>query len=146
MTDNNKYIASWSATCQERLGEPVLGIVSLSRAGSLGRLGVGKLSPAAAIAMGAAAKSSTGGFPNNVLCAITDKAVHVFDYRQKRVDIKLKNELAVWPREGLRLTAERSSATTQVTVALADGTTYAMEYTNMGAGFNEPGLRLLGLV
>lgn len=145
MTDNEEYIRNWSATCQERLGEPVVGIVSLSRAGSLGRMGVGKLSPAAALAMGSAAKASTGGFPNNVLCAITDSAVHVFDYRQKRVNIKLKDELAVWPREGLQITAERSKTTTQITITVSDGSIYAMEYVNMGAGFNEPGLRLLGL-
>ena len=133
---------AWIATCQERVAEPVLGIVGLSRAGSLGRLGVGKISPIASIAMGSASKAATGGFPQNVIVAITSTTLHVFAYRQGNRGIKLKDELATWPRSDVTIGLERGSTLTAITVGFADGSAYAFESNNM-SDFNEPGLALL---
>jgi hypothetical protein len=142
MSRSDEYRTAWMATCQERVAEPVLGILGISRAGSLSRLGVGKVSPIASIAMGSAAKTATGGFPENVLVAITDMTLHVFSYRQGNRGIKLKDELATWPRSEVTVRLERGSTLTQITVGSADGTSYAFESNNL-SDFNDPGLALL---
>jgi hypothetical protein len=144
MANTEAYRTAWTATVQERVTEPVRGILGVSRAGSLSRLGVGKVSPIASIAMGSAAKKATGGFPENVLVAITDTTLHVFAYKQGNRGIKLKDELATWPRHEVTVTTERGSTLTQITVGFADGSSYAFESNNL-SDFNDPGLALLAV-
>jgi hypothetical protein len=142
MPTTEAYRTAWIATVQERVPEPVRGILGISRAGSLSRLGVGKVSPIASIAMGSAAKEATGGFPENVLVSITDATLHVFSYRQGNRGIKLKDELATWPRNQVTVTTERGTTLTKITVGFADGTSYAFESNNL-SDFNDPGIALL---
>jgi hypothetical protein len=142
VTSNDEYRRGWTATCQERVAEPVQGILGISRAGSLTRLGVGKISPITSALMGSASKAATGNLPQNVLVAITDTNLHVFSYRQKRTSIVLKDELAVWPRQQVSVGIERGQTLTKITVGFADGTAYVFESNNM-SDFNEPALALL---
>lgn len=142
MSSTDAYRTAWTASVQERVAEPVRGILGISRSGSLSRLGVGKVSPIASIAIGSAAKKATGGFPENVLVAITDTTLHVFAYKQGNRGIKVKDELAAWSRNEVTVTTERGSTLTQITVRFADGSSYAFESNNL-SDFNDPAIELL---
>ncbi len=68
--------------------------------------------------------------------------MRVFAYKQGNRGIKLKDELAVWPRNEVTVQLDRGSTLTNVTVGFADGSSFAFESNNM-SDFNDPGLALL---
>ena len=138
-------MAKWKQTyldeIQPHVDEPIIVIGALSRVGGMTRLGVGKLSPIASIAMGSKAKKASGNLPNNVVAAVTATKVHLFDYAQKRSSIKVKDEVATWERGSLKITTEDKATAVRVNVELPEGA-IRLEAIK-GMGFND---ELIGLL
>lgn len=44
-----------------------------------------------------------------------------FDFKPKGTSIKLKEQMAKWPRAGLRVTTEKNTTATRLTFAFGDG-------------------------
>ena len=139
-------MAKWKKTyldeVQPHVDEPIEVIGALSRAGGMTRLGVGKISPLASIAMGSKAKKASGNLPNNVVAAVTATKVHLFDYAQKRSSIKVKSEVATWDRCSVRITTEDKATAVRVNVEFPEGEAIQLEAVK-GMGFND---ELIGLL
>ena len=65
-------------------------------------------------------KRRAGGLPNQFLLAVTPTRVHAFKCSLAYGDVKARDELAVWDRAGLTVTAEETSVNTKVVLERAD--------------------------
>ena len=141
--DMAKWKQAYLNEVQPHVDEPIVVLGALSRSGGYTRLGVGKISPIASIAMGSKAKKASGNLPNNVVAAVTATKVHLFDYAQKRSSIKVKGEVATWDRDSIRVTTEDKSTAVRVHVEFPEeGSAIDLEAVK-GMGFND---ELIGML
>jgi hypothetical protein len=66
-------------------------------------------------------KRRAGGLPNQFLLAVTPTRVHAFQCTLAYGDVKARDELAVWDRAGLTVTAEETSVNTKVVLESGGG-------------------------
>jgi hypothetical protein len=75
---------------------------------------MGPFSGLAAVVSRSIGKRRAGGLPNQFLLAVTPTRVHAFKCSLAYGDVEARDELAVWDRSGLTVTAEETSVNTKV--------------------------------
>lgn len=120
--DANKQ-AEWERkfldAVQPKLDEPVLACGLFYRTGGYASIALGPLSPLAGIVASGMGKKRAAGLPKTFLIAVTPTKVHAFKSAQGYGGIKAKDEVAVWDRAGLTVTAEDAAVNTKVTIESA---------------------------
>jgi hypothetical protein len=107
---------------EQRTGAPVLAFSVFYRTGSWGAMGAQHISPLAASAMKFIGKRKAGGMPANFILAVTADRIYAFSYKYKRSGIEVRDELIVWNRGGIRVSAQETSMTVRLTIeSPADG-------------------------
>jgi hypothetical protein len=104
---------------QPLLDEPVLAGGVFYRTSGWAAMAMGPFSGLAAIVSRSIGKRR-GGLPNQFLLAVTPTRVHAFNCSLAYGDVKAKDELAVWERAGLTVTAEETSVNTKVVLERAE--------------------------
>jgi hypothetical protein len=99
---------------QPFLDEPVLAGGVFYRNGGWAAVAMGPFSGLAAMVSRSIGKRRAGGLPNQFLLAVTPTRVHAFKCSLAYGDVRAKDELAVWDRAGLTVTAEQTSVNTKV--------------------------------
>jgi hypothetical protein len=61
-------------------------------------------------------KKKSGGLPERVMLAVTPTKLYAFNYGFKGRSYKIKDEVAVWDRAGLKISTERKSGMTALTI------------------------------
>lgn len=61
-------------------------------------------------------KKKAGGLPQRVMLSVTPERLYAFDVSLKGTKYKIKGEAAVWERAGLKLSTERKSGMTALTI------------------------------
>jgi hypothetical protein len=61
-------------------------------------------------------KKKAGGLPERVMLAVTPDKLYAFNFGFKGRDYKIKDEVAVWDRPGLKVSTERKSGMTALTI------------------------------
>jgi hypothetical protein len=61
-------------------------------------------------------KKKAGGLPERVMLAVTPEKLYAFNLGYKGRDTKIKEEVAVWERAGLRCDTEQRSGMTALTI------------------------------
>lgn len=61
-------------------------------------------------------KKQAGGLPERVMLALTPQRLYAFNLAFRGREVKLKEEVAVWERAGLRCSTERRSGMTALTI------------------------------
>jgi hypothetical protein len=61
-------------------------------------------------------KKKAGGLPERVMLALTPQRLYAFNLAFRGRDVKLKEEVAVWERAGLRCSTEQSAGMTALTI------------------------------
>ena len=100
--------------------EPVLAGGVFYRTGGWSAMAMGPFSGLAAMVSRSIGKRRAGGLPNQFLLAVTPTRVHAFKCSLAYGDVKARDELAVWDRAGLTVTAEETSVNTKVVLERAD--------------------------
>ncbi|MEA2479916.1 MAG: hypothetical protein QOJ07_1838 [Thermoleophilaceae bacterium] len=117
---NAKQHAEWEQkyrdAVQPRLDEPLLKAGLFYRTGGFAALALGPFSGLAAVISRGVGKKRASGLPNQFLLAVTPTRVHAFKCSLGYGDVKAKQELAVWKRSGLQVTAEETTVNTRVTI------------------------------
>jgi len=115
--DPNKR-AEWERKYRDALqplvDEPVLAGGVFYRTGGWAATVVGPFSGLAAIISRTIGKRRAGGLPNQFLLAVTPTRVHAFKCSLAFGDVEAREELGVWDRAGLTVTAEETSVNTKV--------------------------------
>jgi hypothetical protein len=79
-------------------------------------------------------KKKAGGLPERVMLAATPTKLYAFNFGFKGRNYKIKDEVAVWDRAGLRFSTERKSGMTALTIeSPAEGE----KATLVGVGVND---------
>lgn len=79
-------------------------------------------------------KKKAGGLPERVMLALTPDKLYAFNYGFKGRNYKIKDEAAVWDRAGLKISSERKSGMTALTIeSPAEGETATL----VGAGVQD---------
>jgi hypothetical protein len=61
-------------------------------------------------------KKKAGGLPERVMLAVTPDKLYAFNFGFKGRSYKIKGEAAVWDRPGLKISSERKSGMTALTI------------------------------
>ncbi len=101
---------------QPKLDEPVLAAGLFYRTGGWAGLALGPFSGLAALVSRGIGKRKAKGLPGQFLVAVTPTRVHAFGCSAAYGRVKAKEELAVWERSGLTVTAEETAANTKVVI------------------------------
>jgi hypothetical protein len=117
---NAKQQAEWEQKYREavqpQLDEPLLKAGLFYRTAGFASLALGPFSGLASLVAMGVGKKRAGGLPNQFVVAVTPTRVHAFKCSIAYNKIKIKQELAVWSRTGLRVSAEETAVNTKVTI------------------------------
>jgi hypothetical protein len=106
---------------QPLVDEPVLAGGVFYRTGGWAAVAMGPFSGLAAVISRSIGKRRSGGLPNQFLLAVTPTRVHAFKCSLAYGDVEARDELAVWDRSGLTVTAEETSVNTKVVLESGGG-------------------------
>jgi hypothetical protein len=144
MAMGDRFYSKARAKVEERTGEPVEIIGWASRSGAMGAVIAGQVLRGVDAAGGnpiglgtsipAGRMSAPGGgkgarLPLNFLVALTPNGMHLFGVRNGWTGVKLKKELGVLPRDGLRLATKDGGITKQFHLQSGDGSAVGFEMT-----------------
>jgi hypothetical protein len=142
MAWGDRFYAQAGKKVEGRVGEPVELITRASRPGAMGALIAGQVARGVdaagpdPIGLGGAAPRghmiAPGGakgarLPMSFLIALTPSAVRVFTVRQGWTGVKVKRELGVLPRSGIRLSIADGGVVERFRLDAADGSGIAFE-------------------
>jgi len=97
--------------------EPVEAVGLFRRGGAAATFVASKLGgglPYAAVAL--AKKKRSGGMPERVILAVTPTKVHAFSWKMRGRNYRVKKEVAVWDRGGLRCSTAKAGTMTALTI------------------------------
>ncbi|MEL7207984.1 MAG: hypothetical protein AAGK32_07075 [Actinomycetota bacterium] len=107
---NEKYRAKLTEQLAPHVPGEVRAVGMFTRPGSYGMAAAMQVSGLAGSLMGRSGAKKAGGLPLNVLVAVSDDTVHVFDYKPKGTKVKVKDEVATWARSDLRVERAKEGA------------------------------------
>jgi hypothetical protein len=117
---NAKQQAEWEQKYREavqpQLDEPLLKAGLFYRTGGFATVALGPFSGLASLVSMGVGKKRAGGLPNQFVLAVTPTRVHAFKCSIAYNKIKVRQELAVWNRAGLRVSAEETAVNTKVII------------------------------
>jgi hypothetical protein len=102
---------------QAHVDEEVVAAGLFRRGGAAVQYGLSKAGGGILYAIGSLInKKRAGGLPPRVFLVVTPTKLHAFGFGVKGRDYKIKNEVAVWDRAGLRISTERKMNMTMLTI------------------------------
>jgi hypothetical protein len=151
MKSVQQYTEMYRSAAQSAVpNEQVLCIGILSRPGAMKSALVGQASPLVGMIMRSKSKKKAGGFPLNVLMAVTPTRLISFEFKPRSNRVKIKRLVVEWPRPMVRVAAgEERKLSRQMFFGFPDGTSMELEG-GRGFGrydaFNDPFYAALGLL
>lgn len=126
-----KKMAKMVDAVQPHCDEEIIVAMTCSHAGSMSSVLVSKVMDAIdAISEGA----NTSDLPNPVFIAVGSKTIFAFDYKPRGFKFKIKKEVARWPRDAVRVEAERSRLMATFALITDSGESYPLEIPTMMGG------------
>lgn len=138
-----QYVEANQPRVQEKTDEPVLAWSLFYRTGSYGALAASHMVPMAATVINLIGKKRAGGLPSRFLLAVTPTKVRAYKFSQRRSGLRVGDELAVWERADLRITAAETALTMRVTLESAADAEQVVCDTGKG-DYTDSFLRALG--
>jgi hypothetical protein len=117
-----EYSEKWRQMASQHVSEPVITCGPFRRGGAASSFAISKggLGGLVYAANSLRNKKKAGGLPNQTFLVVTPTKLHVFKYGTKGRDYKLKEEVAVWDRAGLRISTEPKMGLTMLTIESPD--------------------------
>jgi hypothetical protein len=139
------------AIVQEQVPEPLLAVGMVQPAGTWGAAGLSQLSGIAGMFHQKSANQKAGDLTNRgaffrsgkspnsqTIVGLTADTLYAFEAKYGWGGMKLKGQLAAWPRKDLTVRLEPGKMSVRVIVDHTDGSRYEVEATTVGArGYND---------
>jgi hypothetical protein len=126
--DAHKQMRRMVDAVQPQCDEPIAAAMTCSHAGSMSSVLLSRVTG------GMTGVSRTSDLPNPVFIAVGSDNVFAFAYKPRGFKVKIKKELARWPRADLTVAVEETGRMSYFTMATGSGDVYALEVaTVMGA-------------
>ncbi len=130
-----KYKANLAEAAESLVDEPVEAVGVFQPKGSAGAMGVAMVSGLGGMIAKKTAKNASGGLPQTSIVVATATTIHVFDGgKPKSIKVKVKGEVAAWPRNEVQASRGKGKMTDQLTLTIPDGTSITLESWGMGSG------------
>ena len=126
-----KQMAKMTEAVQPYCDDQIIVAMTCSRAGSLSSVLTGKLME---IAGGIGPGTVSGTLPQPVFIAVGTHTVYAFKYAPKGWKFKIKQEVARWPKDTVRVVAERGRMVTTFVLNTDSGESHALEITTAMGG------------
>jgi hypothetical protein len=123
-----KQMAKMVDSVQEHCDENIVAAMTCSHAGSLSSGLISKFTGDGGGMM------YTSNLPNPVFIAVGDKTIYAFDYAPKGFKFKIKKEAARWPKDGVKVEAEKSRMMVTFVISTDSGEHYSLEIPTMMGG------------
>jgi hypothetical protein len=116
-----EYREKFRKMAQERVDEPVLAVGPFRHGGAASSTAISKAQLGAVVyaANALRRKKKAGGLPGQLFLVVTPTKLHAFSYKMRGRNYTLKDEAAVWEREGLTVSTEPKMGLTMLTVTPA---------------------------
>jgi hypothetical protein len=113
-----EYTEKFRRLAQERVSEPVIAVGPFRRGGAASSFAIskGQLGGLVYAANALRNKKKAGGLPQQTFLVVTPTKLHAFKYKLRGRSYKLGDEVAVWDRAGLRISAEPKMGLTMLTI------------------------------
>ena len=150
MKSVEQYVEIYRSAVQEQLPEEqVIAVGMLTPPGTMKSVLVGQASPLIGMIMRRKGKKASGGFPMNVLMAVTPTRLVTFGYKPKGTKIKVKDRLTEWPRRHVRVELGKGGISQRLHFTFSDGQTIELDALRSVGQYdrmNDPFFASLGLV
>jgi hypothetical protein len=120
-TKFEKQMAKMVDAVQPHCDEQITAAMTCNHAGSMSATLLSKLM------FGAGAPSGYSRLPNPVFIAVGANTIYAFDYKPSGFKFKIKKEVARWPRNEVKVTAEETGAMCYFVLTTGSGESYPME-------------------
>ncbi len=127
-TKTEKQMAKMVDAVQPLCDEQIAAAMTCSHAGSMSATLASKLMGG----IGVITKSFN--LPNPVFIAVGTNNIYAFDYKPRGFKFKIKKEVARWPRNEVKVTAEETSMMCYFVLTISSRESYPMEVTTMMGG------------
>ena len=113
-----EYAAKWRQMAAEKVAEPVIAMAPFRRGGAASSFAISKggLGGLVYAANSLRNKKKAGGLPSRVFLVVTPTKLHAFKWDLRGRNYRLKDEVAVWDRPGLRISTEQKLGLTMLTI------------------------------
>jgi len=118
-----EQVSQWREKIQDLVashvhGEAVLAAAPFRRGGATASMVASKVPVGGVIYAGIrlARKKKAGGLPERVMLVLTPTNLYALNFGFKGRDYKIKEEVAVWGRDGLRVSTQRNTGMTALTI------------------------------
>jgi len=118
-----EQVSQWREKIQDLVashvhGEAVLAAAPFRRGGATASMVASKVPVGGVIYAGIrlARKKKAGGLPERVMLVLTPTNLYALNFGFKGRDYKIKEEVAVWDRAGLRISTEHKTGMTALTI------------------------------
>lgn len=118
-----EYVAEWRQKCRDMVtgsvnGEEILAAAGFRQGGAGANYAASKAQLGGLVYAGIKMlrKKQAGGLPDKVVLAVTPNRIYAFKLSIRGRDYKLGDEVGAWERRGVKVSAERGSTMTSVTI------------------------------
>ena len=123
-----KQMAKMVDAVQPHCDEEIVAAMTCSHAGSMSSVLVSKMMD------GIGAGRKTSDLPNPVFIAVGSKTIYAFKFAPRGFKFKIKKEVARWPKNEVRVEAERTKAMATFVMSTGSGENYPLEVPTMMGG------------
>ena len=149
MRSVEQYVEKYRATVQAHVPEEqVYAVGMLTPPGTMKSVLVAQASPLAGMIMRRKGRKASGGFPMNVLMAVTPTRLITFGYKPKGFKIKVKERLTEWPRQHVAVQYGERGISQRLIFRFSDGNSIELDALRSLGQYdrmNDPFFAALGL-
>src|SRR5687768_1575161 len=150
MRSVEEHVENYRSAIQAAIPEEqVIAVGMLAPPGTMKSVLVGQASPLIGMIMRRKGKKASGGFPMNVLMAVTPTRLITFGYRPKGTKIKVEERLTEWPRRHVRVEIGKGGISQRLHFTFSDGQSIELDALRSVGQYdrmNDPFFASLGLV
>ncbi len=113
-----EYSEKWRRMASEKVGDEVVAAAPFRRGGAASSMAISKVQLGGLVyaANSLRNKKKAGGLPQNLFLIVTPTQLYAYKYKTKGRDYRLTDEVAVWQRDGLRVSTEQKMGVTMLTI------------------------------
>ena len=119
--EQREYVERNQPLVEDKVDEPVLAWSMFYRTGGWGGLAANHVSPLAASAIKLVGKKRAGGLPPHFLLVVTPSKIRAFGFKQRRLNFRVRDEVAVWDRASVRVSWRETTLTMRLTIEAPAG-------------------------
>jgi hypothetical protein len=119
--EQRAWMEKYRPHVEQKVGTPVIAFLPFHRPSAVTEMVAERVSSLAGNAIRLIGRKRAGGLPPNFILVLTDQRIHAYTSKAGANSFELKDEVAVWDRSGIRLSAQETPLHTRLTIESPTG-------------------------